>query len=71
MFRSFLLCEACDTPTTWPIWIRYERLDYRPHCWRCAAECITGLTVSAAIAEARAIIAQPRIIRPRVKVGSR
>lgn len=56
MFTSFLLCEVCDTPTTWPIWIRYELHDYRPHCWRCYAERLTCLTVTAAIDQARAIV---------------
>jgi hypothetical protein len=69
MRQSYLLCAACDLPTTWPIWIRYELLDYRPHCWRCAAERITGLTTAAAIQEALDIINTPRIIRPRVKVA--
>lgn len=55
-FSGFLLCESCDTPTTWPIWIRYEHLDYRPHCWRCYAEHLTCLTVAAAIDQARAIV---------------
>lgn len=69
MYAGFLLCEACDTPTTWPIWVRYELRDYHPHCWSCYARRNHTFTAEAAIAEARDIISIPSIIRPRVRVG--
>lgn len=56
MYTSFLFCVQCDTPTYHPLWVRYERLDYHPHCWSCYAQRLTALTAMAAIDQARAIV---------------